>query len=147
MSSASTDPMQRARDLLAAEYGSHEPGMHDLEAEMMLQGIGPALGALTKALTREEEVPRDSKGPCEGMTVEFRPDSKGRFDEIVIAKPDMVHFEMMTKGSLYIGHYGPGDQILQVWVHAEKGKLVVYHETNCKAPPAIRGRAAGGGDQ
>lgn len=77
--------------------------------------------------------------------IEFRPDHKGHFDEIVAHKPDMVHVETMDKGSCYIGFYWDDGRICQFWIHAEKGKLKYDHEhgqTQPTSSPTNQGGAA-----
>lgn len=59
--------------------------------------------------------------------LEFRPDDKGRFDEIVARKPDMVHVETMTGKSVYIGFYWDDGRYCQLWISSDK-KLSYHHE-------------------
>lgn len=66
--------------------------------------------------------------------IEFRPDHKARFDEIVARNPDMVHVETMSKSSCYIGFYWDDGRYCQFWIHADKGKLGYYHEHGKSAP-------------
>lgn len=65
-----------------------------------------------------------------GGRVKLRPDDKGRFDELMLYDANgecLVHFEMMDRGTLWIGVYPCPDKSerISVWLRAEKGKLVV----------------------
>jgi len=68
--------------------------------------------------------------------LEFRPDHKGRFDEIVARFADggMVHVETMSSKSVFIGFYRPDiDEVLQFWISAD-GKLSYHHERSKYGP-------------
>jgi hypothetical protein len=71
--------------------------------------------------------------------IEFRPDEKGNFDEIVALKPDMVHVETMSKSSCYIGFYWDDGRYCQFWFHSTKGKLGYSHEHGSHPMPAALG--------
>lgn len=67
--------------------------------------------------------------------IEFRPDSKGKFDELVARFADgMIHAEMMTDKSLYVGLYWDDGRTCQWWISADK-KLRHHHDHFEGAPP------------
>lgn len=67
--------------------------------------------------------------------LEFRPDHKGQFDEIVARFADgMVHVETMSKKSCYVGFYWDDGRVCQWWINSDK-KLEYHHETGMGDPP------------
>jgi len=83
------------------------------------------------------------------IALEFRPDHKGRFDEIVARFADgMVHVETMSNKSCYVGFYWDDGRYCQWWVSSDK-KLHYHHEDGTGDPPrftAQGGEARQGGD-
>lgn len=71
--------------------------------------------------------------------LEFRPDDKGRFDELVARKPDMVHVETMTDKAVYIGFYWDDGRYCQLWINADK-KLRYSHEAGFASPRDSRSK-------
>lgn len=68
--------------------------------------------------------------------LEFRPDSRGEFDEIVARFADgMVHAEMMDDKSCYVGFYWDDGRYCQWWFGTKKGKLWNDHEDGDNPPP------------
>ena len=60
--------------------------------------------------------------------LEFRPDYKGRFDEIVARFADgMVHVETMSKTGCYVGFYWDDGRWCQWWINSAK-KLEYIHD-------------------
>lgn len=67
--------------------------------------------------------------------LEFRPDYKGRFDEIVARFADgMVHVETMSSTSCYVGFYWDDGRYCQWWISSDR-KLQYYHEDGRHDPP------------
>lgn len=67
--------------------------------------------------------------------LEFRPDHKGRFDEICARFGDgMVHVETMTDKSCYVGFYWDDGRYCQWWISSDK-KLRYHHEDGVGKPP------------
>lgn len=67
--------------------------------------------------------------------LELRPDHKGNFDELVARFEDgMVHAEMMTSGSIYIGLYWDDGRYCQTWISSKK-RLKVHSEHGTGKPP------------
>ena len=72
---------------------------------------------------------------CAKPHLEFRPDDKGRFDEIVARFGDgMVHVETMSKRSCYVGFYWDDGRYCQWWI-SSAGKLAYHHEDGISPPP------------
>lgn len=68
--------------------------------------------------------------------LEFRPDDRGEFDEIVATFADgVVHAEMMDDSSCYVGFYWDDGRYCQWWFGAKKGKLWNNHEDGQSEPP------------
>ena len=60
--------------------------------------------------------------------LEFRPDDRGEFDEIVARFADgMVHVETMSKTGCYVGFYWDDGRYCQWWIRSDK-KLRYHHE-------------------
>lgn len=73
--------------------------------------------------------------------IEFRPDDKGKFDELVARFADgLVHVETMSPGSVYIGLTWDDGRICQLWISSGK-PLSFHHEQGKDKPP--RFNAAG----
>lgn len=67
--------------------------------------------------------------------LEFGPDHKGRFDEMVARFADgMVHVETMSKKGCYVGFYWDDGRYCQWWISSDK-KLEYYHEDGNGEPP------------
>lgn len=75
--------------------------------------------------------------------IEFRPDYKGCFDEIVARFADgLVHVETMHGKACYVGFYWDDGRTCQWWISSEK-KLHYHHEVTEPAQnPAHMHRAA-----
>ncbi len=67
--------------------------------------------------------------------LEFRPDQKGRFDEMVARFADgMVHVETMSGKSCYVGFYWDDGRYCQLWISGDK-KLKYHHEDGIGKSP------------
>ena len=69
------------------------------------------------------------------MQIDVRPTAEGTFDEIVAKNAEMVHLEMLSPESLYIGIYGGGDRMVQVWVNAVAALSVEHSAEGVEAGP------------
>lgn len=85
---------------------------------------------------RDMGVPASRSGiPNAEPHLEFRQDDRGEFDEIVARFADgMVHAEMMTDKSCYVGFYWDDGRYCQWWFGA-RGKLWNNHEEGTGEPP------------
>ena len=60
--------------------------------------------------------------------LEFHPDEKGQFDELVARFDNgIVHLEMMNDMALYLGFYWDDGSECQVWIDSGKC-LRIHHE-------------------
>lgn len=67
--------------------------------------------------------------------LEFHPDHKGKFDEIVARFADgMVHVETMSGNACYVGFYWDDGRYCQWWISSKK-RLHYHHEDGKSAPP------------
>jgi hypothetical protein len=74
--------------------------------------------------------------PSREQHLEIRPDSQGEFDEIVARFADgMVHAEMMSDKSCYVGFYWDDGRYCQWWFGTNRGKLWNNHEDGIGDPP------------
>jgi len=69
------------------------------------------------------------------IALEFRPDHKGEFDEIVARFADgMVCVETMDDNSCYVGFYWDDGRYYQWWISSKK-TLRYHHEDGMGDPP------------
>jgi hypothetical protein len=63
--------------------------------------------------------------------IEFRPDSRGKFDELVASfKDGGVFFEDLGENGLYVELYWNDGKYCQFWAAAKRGCLIYNHETD-----------------
>jgi hypothetical protein len=68
--------------------------------------------------------------------IELRPDDRGMFDEMTARFADgMVHVEMMSDRSVYIGFYCDDGRAQQMWIGCDKRVLNVRTEDASGPPP------------
>lgn len=76
-------------------------------------------------------------GPKVDTRLEFRPDEKGEFDEIVAAFADgSVHVETMSDQGCYVGFYWDDGRYCQWWIGVKgRSKLTYQHDDGHGNPP------------
>lgn len=89
---------------------------------------------LPRARAALSPIPMKGKETGEAR-LEFRPDSDGKFDEIVARFADgMVHVETLSKTGCYVGFYWNDGRICQWWINSKK-PLEYFHEDGQGDPP------------
>lgn len=94
----------------------------------MAAGFGRVLrtGLLGKAQALLRGLGRKGEHPSR---LEFRPDSKGKFDELVARFADgMVFFEDLGENGLYVEFNWKDGRYCQFWASAKRGCLHYNHE-------------------
>ncbi|HEX8413808.1 MAG TPA: hypothetical protein VF637_07975 [Sphingomicrobium sp.] len=95
---------------------------------------GASFGPGSQGFAPEPALPSQPIGADPSRWLEVRPDYKGKFDEIVARFADgIVHVEMMTNKSVYIGFYCDDGRAHQLWISSDK--KLFCNEADASGPP------------
>jgi hypothetical protein len=121
------DAVERVEECIRISQGGWTPSIHAMCEVADLRTILDTIRSLTKP---------DDEMVAKEPHLEIRPDSDGEFDEIVARFADgMVHAEMMSDKSCYVGFSWDDGRRLQWWFGTKKGKLWNNHEIADGEPP------------